>query len=192
MVKNIIFFLLLQPTGLFTRLRGYDLFQLALVLQFFRWQTTALTTMISLYVEKSPWLLPIPFGMDPERYRFIEIFAYGPYGLVVMTGIAYMVWVRGVRFATIKPMTFRKTWELIGLCFFAPWFPSLFIDTFLVKNGWGGPWVIIPWHISILGVEIILTSVGLNAVFGIPFSRAWRLGVYSGVAFLVFAGVLIR
>lgn len=90
MIKNLLLFFLLQPSGLFTRMRGCDLFRLALVLQFFRWEVTALTTMVSLYQEQSPMLLPTPFGIDQERYRLIEIFAYGPYGLLVMTGIAYL------------------------------------------------------------------------------------------------------
>lgn len=192
MIKNLFLFLLLQPTGLFTRMRGYDLLRLALVLQFFRWQATAMTTMVTLYQEQSPMLLPVPFGIDPNRYRLIEIFAYGPYGLLIMTGIAYLLWVHGEPCATIKPMTFRKTWELVGLCYFAPWFPSLLIDAFLVKLGWGGPAVIIPWHVAILAVEVLLTGVGLNAVFGIPLSRAAWLGGLSGAAFLVFAGILIR
>ncbi|MEO5340304.1 MAG: hypothetical protein H7837_07290 [Magnetococcus sp. MYC-9] len=192
MIKNLLLFLLLQPTALFTRMRGYDLFRLALFLQFFRWQSTAFTTMVTLYQERSPMLLPVPFGVDPERYRLMEIFAYGPYGLLVMTGIAYLVWVRGEPHATIKPMSFRKSWELIGLCFFAPWLPSLLLDAFLVKMGWGGPAVIIPWHVTILAVEVVLTGVGLNAVFGIPWPRAVRLAVLAGLAFLVFAGVLIR
>lgn len=192
MIKNLLAFLIIQPTGLFTRMRGCDLFRLAVTLQFFRWTTTALTTMVSLYQEHSPMLLPTPFGIDPERYRFIEIFAYGPYGLLVMTGIAYLVWVRGEPYATIKPMTLRKTWELIGLCFFGPWVPSLLIDTFLVKMGWGGPAIIIPWHLTILAVEVFLTTVGLHSVFGIPLPKALRLGGISGIAFLVFAGILIR
>ncbi|MBF0401187.1 MAG: hypothetical protein HQL90_10515 [Magnetococcales bacterium] len=193
MVRSLLlFFLLLQPAGLFSRLRGYDLFRLALVLQFFRWQSTALTTMVTLYQERSPMLLPVPFGIDPERYRFIEIFLYGPYGMVIMTGIAYLVWVRGEAYATIRPMTFRKTWELIGLCFFAPWVPSLLLDALLVKMGLGGPAIIIPWHVTILAIEVVLTSVGLNAVFGIPLPRAVWLGGVAGAAFLVFAGLLIR
>ncbi|MEO5353662.1 MAG: hypothetical protein H7835_10705 [Magnetococcus sp. XQGC-1] len=192
MIKSIVLFLLLQPSSLFTRMRGYDLFRLAFVLQFFRWQSTALTTMVTLYQERSPMLLPVPFGIDPERYRFFEIFAYGPYGLLIMTGIAYLLWVHGEPYATIKPMTLRKTWELIGLCFFAPWFPSLLIDAFLVKLGWGGPAVIIPWHVAILAVEVLLTGVGLNAVFGIAWPRAVGLAALSGAAFLVFAGILIR
>ncbi|MEO5362143.1 MAG: hypothetical protein H7838_00760 [Magnetococcus sp. DMHC-8] len=192
MIRHLLLFLLLQPTGLFTRMRGYDLFRLALLLQFFRWQSTALTTMVSLYQERSPMLLPVPFGLDPELYRLVEIFLYGPYGLVIMTGIVYLVWVRGAPHATIRPMTFRKTWELVGLCFFGPWLPSLLLDAWLVKMGWGGPAIIIPWHVTILGVEVLLTAVGLNAVFGIPLPRAAWLGGIAGGAFLVFAGILIR
>ncbi|MBF0584861.1 MAG: hypothetical protein HQL80_11600 [Magnetococcales bacterium] len=193
MIRHLLFFFLfLRPAGLFARLRGYDLFRLALAVQIFRWQSTAFTTMVTLYQEKSPMLLPVPFGIDPDQYRFMEIFLYGPYGLLIMTGIVYLVWVHGEPYATIRPMTFRKTWELIGLCFFAPWVPSLLLDAFLVKMGWGGPAIIIPWHVTILAIEVVLTSVGLNAVFGIPASRSVRLGGVAGAAFLVFAGLLIR
>ena len=192
MIKNLLWFILLKPSGLFTRMRAYPLFRLALFLQFFRWQTTALTTMVSLYQENSPMLLPIPFGIHPEKYRLMEIFLYGPYGLLVMTGLAYLVWVHGEPHATIKPMTMRKTWELLGLCFFGPWLPSLLIDTVLIKIGWGGPAIIIPWHLTILAVEVLLTTVGLKEIFGIPFAQSLRLGAVAGGAFLVFAGILIR
>jgi hypothetical protein len=190
--RYLLLFFLLQPAGLFTRLRGFDLLRLAVLLQLFRWQSTALTTMVSMYQERSPMLLPVPFGIDPELYRLMEIFLYGPYGLVIMTGIVYLVWVRGEPYAAIRPMTFRKTWELIGLCFFAPWLPCLPLDVLLVKMGWGGPEVIIPWHLTVLAVEVLLTALGLHAVFGIQWPRAIWLGCVAGAAFLVFAGVLIR
>lgn len=181
-----------RPSGLYTRLRGYDLFPWAFLLQFFRWESTALTTVVSLYQENSPMLFPVPFGIDPRTYRYFEIFAYGPYGLLMITMISYIVWQRGRSHATISLMTFKKTWTLIGFCFFGPWIPSLLIDSFLVKFGYGGPEVIIPWHIFIVGVESILIIVGLNAVFGIPFKRSLQLGAGGGVLFLLFAALVIR
>ncbi len=184
--------ILLRPSHVFTRMRGHDLLSLAIFLQLFRWHATAFTTMVSLYQERSPMLLPTPFGIDANTYRMVEIFAYGPYGLLVITGIARILYVYGRDHATIGVMTLGKTWELVGICFFAPWLPSLVIDSILIKLGWGGPMVIIPWHLFILTIEGALVAVGLNAVFGIPLAKATRLGIAAGFTFLVLAGILIR
>jgi hypothetical protein len=182
----------LRPSGLYTRLRGFDLFPWALLLQTFRWHATALTTVVSLYTENSPMLLPVPFGFDPIQYRYYEIFAYGPYGLLIITIMSYIIWQRGRHLATISVMTMRNTWTLVGFCFFGPWIPSLLIDSFLVKFGWGGPEVIIPWHVSIVVIETVLTIVGLNNVFGIPLKNSIYLGGGAGLLFLILAGMVIR
>jgi hypothetical protein len=192
MFKILLCFMFFRPSGLYTRLRGYDLFPWALLLQFFRWESTALTTVVSLYQENSPMLLPVPFGIDPSGYRYFEIFAYGPYGLLMITVMSYLIWLHGHLYATISVMTLRRTWTLVGFCFFGPWLPSLLIDSFLVKLGWGGPEVIIPWHISIVGIESLLVVVGLNTVFGIPFKRSLYLGAGTGMLFLLLAGAVIR
>ncbi|MBF0447184.1 MAG: hypothetical protein HQL67_03185 [Magnetococcales bacterium] len=192
MLKNLICFMFLRPSGLYSRLRGYDLFPWAFFLQLFRWESTALTTVVSLYLDNSPMLLPVPFGIDPQAYRFAEIFFYGPYGLLIITILAYVIWVHGRDHATIDSMSLKKSWALVGFCFFGPWIPSLLIDSFLVYFGWGGPAVIIPWHIMIVVIESILTIVGLNAVFGIPFKRSLVLGIAVGLLFLILAGAVIR
>ena len=192
MLKVLLCFMFFRPSGLYTRLRGFDLFPWALLLQVFRWESTALTTMLTLYRENSPMLLPVPFGIEPKIYRYYEIFAYGPYGLLIITTMAYVVWQHGKKLATITQMTFRRTWTLIGFAFFGPWIPSLLIDSFLVKLGWGGPAIIIPWHITIVAIESILVVVGLHSVFGIPFKNAIYLGAGSGLLFLILAGSVIR
>jgi hypothetical protein len=192
MLKNLICFMFLRPSGLYARLRGHDLFVWALVLQFFRWETTALTTLIALYQENSPMLLPVPFGIDPKSYRYFEIYAYGPYGLLIISLMAAAIWWYGKSYAVTLPMTLKRTWTLLGFCFFGPWLPSLLIDSFLVRQGLGGPEIIIPWHISIVALETLLLVVGLNTVFGIPFKRSIRLGVGGGALFLFLAGAVIR
>ncbi|MBF0453470.1 MAG: hypothetical protein HQL72_01480 [Magnetococcales bacterium] len=192
MLKNLLCFMFLRPSGLYTRLRAFDMLPLAVFLQVFRWESTALTTVVSLYQENSPMLLPVPFGIDPQSYRFFEIFAYGPYGLVIISTLSYFIWQYGRSHAVISIMTYRRTWTLVGFCFFGPWIPSLLIDSFLVKLGWGSPEVIIPWHITIVVIESILTVVGLNAVFGIPLKRSIHLGAGAGLLFLLLAGAVIR
>ena len=184
MFKVLLCFMFLRPSGLYTRLRGYDLFPWALMLQIFRWESTALTTVVSLYQENSPMLLPVPFGIDPESYRYFEIYAYGPYGLFIITVMAYFIYRTGRDHTTISAMSFKQCWTLVGFSFFGPWIPSLLIDSFLVKLGWGGPGVIIPWHIGIVVLETILTVVGLNSIFGIPFKRSLTLGAGAGLLFL--------
>ncbi|MEO5333112.1 MAG: hypothetical protein H7839_13915 [Magnetococcus sp. YQC-5] len=192
MIRNFIFFVLFRPEGLFTRMRAYDLFRWALVLQIIRWESTALTTMVTLYRERAAMLLPVPFGLDPDGYRFVEIFAYGPYGLVIMTAMAYVIWVHGANYATCAHMTMRKVWTLLGFCFFGPWLPSLCVDSFLIMLGFGGPEVIIPWHVTIVAAESLFTAAGLRALFGIPKGRALALGGVAGGMFLILAGVVIR
>ncbi|MBF0339808.1 MAG: hypothetical protein HQL95_02440 [Magnetococcales bacterium] len=192
MIRNFIFFVLFRPEGLFTRLRAYDLFRWALALQLIRWESTALTTMVTLYREKSAMLLPVPFGIDPEIYRYGEIFLYGPYGLLIITAMAYVVWVHGAPYVTISPLTMRKAWTLLGFCFFGPWLPSLCVDSFLIMLGFGGPEVIIPWHVTIVAAESLFTAAGLRTIYGIPTRRALALGVLTGVMFLILAGTVIR
>ncbi|MBF0273443.1 MAG: hypothetical protein HQL98_15445 [Magnetococcales bacterium] len=192
MLRNLIFFVLFRPEGLFTRLRAYDLFRWAFVLQLVRWESTALTTMVTLYHERSAMLLPVPFGIDPVIYRFVEIFAYGPYGLLMITIMAYVIWVHGAPYATISPLTMRKAWTLLGFCFFGPWLPSLCVDSFLIMLGFGGPEVIIPWHVTIVAAESLFTAAGLRSIFGIPKGRALTLGGLAGVMFLILAGSVIR
>ncbi|MBF0613926.1 MAG: hypothetical protein G8237_01965 [Magnetococcales bacterium] len=192
MVRHFIFFVLFRPEGLFTRLRAYDLLPWAIFLQVVRWQSTALTTMVTLYHEKSPMLLPVPFGIDPDSYRFFEIFAYGPYGLLMITIMAYVIWVHGAPHATITPLTMRKAWTLLGFCFFGPWLPSLCVDSFLIMLGFGGPEVIIPWHVTIVAAESFFTAAGLRTIHGLPTQRALALGGVTGALFLVLAGSVIR
>ncbi|MBF0212244.1 MAG: hypothetical protein HQM00_01630 [Magnetococcales bacterium] len=192
MLRNLIFFVLFRPEGLFTRLRAYDLFRWAFILQFIRWESTAVTTMVTLYREKSDMLLPVPFGIDPELYRFVEIFTYGPYGLLMITIMAYIIWVHGAPYATISPLTMRKAWTLLGFCFFGPWLPSLCVDSFLIMLGFGGPEVIIPWHVTIVAAESLFTAAGLRTIFGLPRKRALILGAAVGAIFLILAGSVIR
>ncbi|MBF0427309.1 MAG: hypothetical protein HQL94_00165 [Magnetococcales bacterium] len=192
MIKNLLFFILFQPEGLFTRMRAFDLFRWALVLQFIRWESTALTTMVTLYREQSSMLLPVPFAIDPNTYRFFEIFLYGPYGLLMITAMAYIIHVHGAPFATTVPLTMRKAWTLLGFCFFGPWLPSLCVDSFLIMLGFGGPEFIIPWHVTIVAAESLFTAAGLRSIFGLPRPRALALGALSGGMFLIFAGSVIR
>ncbi|MEO5378294.1 MAG: hypothetical protein H7832_11020 [Magnetococcus sp. DMHC-6] len=192
MVKTLFYLFVLRPNALFTRMRVRSLLGWAIVLQTFRWFGTALTTIVTLYYFQSPMLLPVPFGIDPTSYRLYEIFAYGPYGLLIISAMAHVICVHGAPYATLHPLTFAKCWELLGFTFFGPWLPSFLIDSFLVALGWGGPQVIIPWHVSIVGLEAILTIVGLQAIFGLPMRVAITLGGVTGGMFLVLAGVVIR
>lgn len=192
MIRHFVWFVLFRPEGLFTRLRAYDLFRWALALQILRWESTALTTMVTLYHEKSDMLLPVPFGIDPQAYRFFEIFAYGPYGLLIITIIAYVIQVHGAPFALQTPLTMRRAWTLLGFCFFGPWLPSLCVDSFLIMLGFGGPEVIIPWHVTIVAAESLFTAAGLRTIHGIPIRRALGLGALTGFLFLILAGLVIR
>ncbi|MBF0293709.1 MAG: hypothetical protein HQL96_00855 [Magnetococcales bacterium] len=192
MIRNLLFFILFMPEGLFTRLRAYDLFRWAFVLQCIRWESTALTTMVTLYRERSAMLLPVPFGIDPDTYRYFEIFLYGPYGLLIITIMAYVVHVHGASWAVISPLTMRRAWTLIGFCFFGPWLPSLCVDSFLIMLGFGGPEVIVPWHVTIVAAESLFTAAGLRSIFGLPLARALWLGAACGAMFLILAGSVIR
>ncbi|MBF0124367.1 MAG: cyclic nucleotide-binding domain-containing protein [Magnetococcales bacterium] len=191
-LKRLTFDLLWHPTAVFTWSRGQSLLAWALCLQMFRWWSTSITTMVNLYAADTPMLLPIPLQLTPLVYRYIEIFAYGPYGLLMVSLIAFFLWRYGVAYATVKSMTFAKSWEVVGLAFFAPWLPTLLIDNLLIQYDVAGPAVMMPWHIGVTLVESWLVYVGLRAVFGIAQSQARWLALASCILFLVCAGLLIR
>ncbi|MBF0588832.1 MAG: hypothetical protein HQL53_06880 [Magnetococcales bacterium] len=189
---SLLHYVLFKPSAMFAWMGRQDLFRMVLGLQFFRWHFTAFTTMYSMYAVDSPMFFPPPFGMDPSQYRQIEVFAYGPYGLVIITAMAWMVFRLGHGHTTRSVLTFRNAWTLVGISYFGPWVPSLFIDIFLVQFGYGGPAVIIPWHAGIVGAEALLTAVGLMVLYGLPLKRALLLGLGSGAMFFSLAGLLMR
>lgn len=185
------FQILFHPAQTFPLLLERNLFNCALRLQFIRWFVTAGSTMVSLYITDSSMLFPTPLGIPEKEYRFFEIFAYGPYGILLMFTLAYLVWVHGREHAP-KPMTFRKTFEVVGIAFFAPWLPSIPLDNVLVLMGWGGPPVMITWHTAIVAIEGWLVYTGLRVVFDMPRAVAIRLGWVAGMGFMILAGLLIR
>ncbi|MBF0158129.1 MAG: cyclic nucleotide-binding domain-containing protein [Magnetococcales bacterium] len=184
--------LLFHPTEVFTWARGQSLLAWSICLQMFRWWATSITTMVNLHVSDTPMLLPVPMSFTPFIYRYFEIFAYGPYGLLIISTIALFLWRYGRAYATVKSMTFAKSWEMVGLAFFTPWLPTLLIDNLLIQYGIGGPEIMVPWHIVVVVVESWLVYVGLRAVFGIAQKQAWRLALGGCAVFLVMAGLLIR
>ncbi|MBF0142772.1 MAG: hypothetical protein HQL57_03330 [Magnetococcales bacterium] len=191
-VKGIVLLVLFMPQDIFLRMRHQDLFPLAFLLQAIRWEGTALTTMMSIYRYAPPMLLPVPFGLEQSSYRMAEVIAYGPYGFVIISAMAYVLWRWGRSHARGGEMSFRRCWALVGLTFFTPWIPSLLIDSYLVRAGLGGPMVIIPWHVTIVVVECVLTAKGLILVFDLPVATARRLAGAVGLTFLFAAGLLIR
>lgn len=185
------FQILFRPAQAFTILLERDLFRCAVRLQIFRWFFTAATTMVSLYTTHSNMLFPTPFGIPEESYRFWELFGYGPYGVLLIFTLAYLVWVHGREYAP-RPMSYRKTFEVVAIAFFAPWLPTIPLDNVLVLMGWGGPPVMITWHTAIVAFEGWLVHKGLRTVFDMPPQVAARLGWLAGMGFMVLAGLLIR
>ncbi len=183
--------ILIRPSAFFTRQRDLNLLDLATGLQLFRWMFLSWLTMSHFYLREVPGLLPTPFGVELQTYRFFEIFAYFPFGMAVIGFIAYELWVHGQAYAT-RAMPFSKVWETVSFAYFAPWLPTAVIDHLLVTWHLADPMVIVPLHICVVFVEMILTATGLRIVFGIPAKTAWRLGIFGGVLFLVLAGAAVR
>lgn len=193
MVKCFVLHLPFRPVQSFIQLRTMDILALAVMIQVARWFISSFVTMSNLYFMRPAMLFPTPFGIEQQAYRFFEIFAYGPYGLVIITAIAYYLWTRGRDLARDKhPMTFRKTWEIVGVAYFTPWTPTIILDNILVGMGWGGPALMIPWHTAVVFVEMWLTAIGLRVVFGLPKAKANFLGVAGGFIFLFLAALVIR
>lgn len=191
MTRGALVGVLFRPSVYFSRLRITDLLLFATALQLIRWIFMSSVTMTHFYLQKAPALFPIPFGMDLQSYRYIESFLYFPYGLAIMLFISYEVWLHGKDHAA-RPMPFVKVWEVVAFAYFAPWLPTTILDNLLLLLDLAIPSIIVPLHITVVGVEAVLTAIGLQAVFDIPEKRAWLLGGWGGVVFLILAGVLIR
>ncbi len=180
-----------RPSAFFDRVAVSNLVGLAVGLQLTRWLLYSGGTITHFYLAAPPTLLPIPFGMDLNDYRAMEIYACFPIGLAVMAVITYEIWLRGQRYAGL-PMTFKKTWEVVALAWFAPWLPTLFLDNLLLMAGLANPPVIVPFHIIVVALESWLTAVGLQRVFAMPPNKAWRLSLWGGTVFLILYGAVVR
>jgi CRP/FNR family cyclic AMP-dependent transcriptional regulator len=190
--RRLVVDLLVHPTQTWDWVRGRSLLTWAIALQCFRWWITSVTTMVHLYVSDMPVFLPVPWDIPLPTYRYFEIFAYGPYGMFIVTMMAWYLWRQGQHHASVQSMHFAKSWELVGLSFFAPWLPSLIIDNILIHFGLGTPEVIVPWHIAIVILEAGLLYLGLRSVFGMARKTSFRLAAGAMMIFLVLAGILIR
>jgi len=183
--------ILYRPNVYFCRLREQDLLIFATALQLVRWVFMSAVTMTHFYLHEAPALFPIPFGIDIQTYRYLESFFYFPYGLAIILFISYEVWLHGKDHA-LRPMSFAKSWEVVCFAYFAPWLPTTILDNLILAFDLAIPSIIVPLHMTVVGVEVILTAIGLQMVFDMPQERAWRLGIWGGLIFLVMAGVLVR
>ena len=183
--------ILFRPSVYFCRLREQDLVIFATTLQLIRWLFMSAVTMTHFKLQEAPALLPIPLGIDLNSYRHFESFFYFPYGLAITLFITYELWLRGRRHAS-RPMPFTKVWEVVAFAYFAPWLPTAILDNLLLFFNLAIPVIIVPLHMTVVGVEIILTAIGLQMVFDIPREKAWALGIWGGTIFLILAGLMIR
>ena len=191
MTRGALVGILWRPSDYFARLRVEDLLVFATVLQLIRWVFMSSVTMTHFYLSEAPALFPIPFGLDLNSYRHIESYLYFPYGLAIILFISYEVWLHGRKHAG-RPMPFVKVWEVVSFAYFAPWLPTAVIDNLLLVFDLAIPSIIVPLHMTVVAAEAVLTAIGLQTVFEIPERRAWALGAWGGVVFLVLAGLLIR
>lgn len=185
------FVALIKPHAFFSQLRGADFLWFAIILQLSRWTAMSCITMPHFYLQNPPVFFPVPFGIDQQAYRFFEIFAYFPYGLIIIAVITCLIWHYGKQYATV-PMPLSKVSEVIAIAYFTPWLPTLILDNILLSYELATPIIIVPIHIGVVGLESSLTAIGLQQVFGIPREMAWKLGIGGGVIFLALAGVAVR
>ncbi|MBF0186875.1 MAG: hypothetical protein HQL50_03015 [Magnetococcales bacterium] len=180
-----------RPSSIFVLLRRYHVAHWVLTLQLFRWLFTSATTVVHLYVHETPMLLPPLFGMDERLYRYYEIFLYAPYGFLIILTISWHLAHR-VHSLTGQPFTFLLAWQMVGISYFLPWLPTLPIDNLLIQNDLASPFILIPWHILILGVESALLVIGLQTLTGLNRKAAVQLAAECAFIFLAMAGALIR
>lgn len=183
---------LVKPVALFRLVREWNLLGWAVALQTARWFATSVSTMVNLYLNNAPMLLPTPFGLGEAEYRFLEIFLYGPYGLVVMSGMAYLLTRVAQGLPVRRRVSYAKMWEVLGFAYFGPWLPTVLVDNLLTSMGMGGPAFLVPWHLAVVGVETWVTAIGLQVVFGLEKGHSRRLALLGAAAFVFLAGLLIR
>ncbi|MCP4076820.1 MAG: hypothetical protein GY744_11630 [Gammaproteobacteria bacterium] len=52
--------------------------------------------------------------------------------------------------------------------------------------------IIVPLHITVVGLESALAAIGLQQVFNIPAKKAWQPGLGRGLIFIALAGIVVR
>lgn len=181
------------PGKVFDRLRETDIFRLALFLMAIRWSVTSFTTVLNMYYNASPMFLSPPFGIDPDTYRFYEIFWYGLYGIFMMFVVTLALFLIAKRLYHVHAISFRKTFGLVALCFFTPWVPSVLGDYILVMAVNAHPLYLVPFHVAlILTWECYLVGLGFHRVFDTSLSRGAYLGFVAGATFVALGALLIR
>jgi hypothetical protein len=166
-------------------------------LQLTRWGCGSLITVPHLYVRHTPMYFDPPLGFTHQGYRWLEIFLYGPYGLLIISYMA--LWVRRLGGAACTDGSggryrhpYWDVWAVVGVAFFGPWWPSLVVDNLMIALDQAGPAFLIPWHMVMVGVECLLLRMGLRIVLGFSNRRAWLASGVAGFWFLALAGALMR
>ncbi|MBT4860780.1 MAG: hypothetical protein HON46_08250 [Gammaproteobacteria bacterium] len=182
---------LFRPKAFFSQLKQGNHFRLTILLQLIRWTAMCCVTMPHFYLKNPPSLFPVPFGIELQQYRFFEIFAYFPYGLFIIVVITNMTWLY-VKKYTPQSISISKVWEVIAIAYFAPWLPTLVLDNFLLTYDLAIPFIIVPLHFAVVGIESALVAIGLQQVFNMPANKAWLIGLGGGFIFLALAGIVVR
>lgn len=163
-----------------------------LPLMLLRWSAAPITTVLNLYYHPAPALLPIPFDIPLQTYRFYEIFWYGPYGLLMVFAIAWVLFVLCRRFSPRDPrISFRRVAGITSLAFFTPWLVLLVVEP-LIASGYGTPRFLVPAHLAILGWEALLAGIGLRTAFNLSRRQVLILGCTMGIVFVVLGAPVIR
>jgi len=181
-----------SPSKAFDRLKETPALRLAIALLLLRWTVTPATTVTNMYLNRYSMFIPPPFGIDAHTYRFYEIFWYGPYGVLMMLAITLAMALIGRRLYHHPDISFRRSFEIVSLSFFAPWVISVPGDYVVTVLMHAQPAVLVAFHIAILAWECWLLSVGYRRVFDLPWNRCVFLGWTAGALFVALGGLLIR
>ncbi len=179
------------PSEFFELVRTTNHLGIALGLQVLRWLLHSGVTTAHFVVVNPPAMFPVPFDLDLGLYRSWEVWGFFPFGLGMLGLIAWVTWRVGRRRAG-RPMSLAKTAEVVSLAWFAPWLPTFLTDNLLLSAGWAIPVVIVPAHTVVVGLEVWMTAVGLQQVFGLSRGPAWRISLAGGLIFMALAGAVIR
>lgn len=181
-----------DPVKTFDRLKHTDVLYLAVFLMLIRWSITPITTVVTMYRQYSPMFLTPPFGIDERTYRYYEVFWYGFYGFFMMLVIAYALVLITKHLYHNPEITFRRSFEIVALCFFTPWVPSVPGDYVLLLTVNAHPAFLIPFHISVLTWSCSLIALGFHGIYKTSLFRSLFIGFVAGGIFMAMGALLIR
>lgn len=190
---SLVIAIIFSPREAFGRLSGRPVILFSIGLMVLRYSVATFSTVVNLYYHSVPMVLPPPVAIEPQRYRYYEIFWYGPYGIVMMIVITLVLLKLSRQIARgNKQLSISDMLGITSLAFFTPWLVTSPVDFLMIAGGYGAPQFLIPLHLSILAWESWLVTVGVQTRFGLSKMQSYSLGLAAAGLFIAMGGPLIR